>query len=405
MIARVRASPASSSVGSVPSNRTRTWLSTTSLRIATPSAPPERRSAIRRASAQSRSMRSTSPDRPSDRSAGQDREPAGPARRLGRPVVVVPLRRRRSRCSRTAPSVIAAWWAAASRTNDEPGVVRDVEPLVRVGRPRIGALRSRASDRAATGRPPPRCRTPHRRGPRRPARGRSAISASNGSNAPVFTLPAWAHTMVGPSIAASVVAERLGAHPALVVRGDHPDVLPLAAEAEHLERRVDRDVRALVGDDRDVRRALQSVPLDVPADLGEHAMARGRERREVGHRRAGDEPDARPGRQPEQLDEPGAGDLLGDRGGRRERVQAGVLVPRARQPVGGQGGRQAAHRRRTRSSAGRHSPRALGPRQPPGPRRPTPDRTARPAAARPSPRGARRGRPPGRPGASASESR
>ena len=49
-----------------------------------------------------------------------------------------------------------------------------------------------------------------------------------------------------------------------------------------------------------------------------------------------------PGRQAEQLDQPACCDLLGDRRGRREHVQAGVLVPGAREPVGRQGRRLAA---------------------------------------------------------------
>ena len=50
-----------------------------------------------------------------------------------------------------------------------------------------------------------------------------------------------------------------------------------------------------------------------------------------------------------------AGDLLGDRRRRPDRVQPGVLVPGARQPVGGERRRQASRRSRTRSSAARRS--------------------------------------------------
>ncbi len=86
--------------------------------------------------------------------------------------------------------------------------------------------------------------------------------------------------------------------------------------------------------DRDGRRALEPMPLNVPAGAIEHAVAGGGERGEVGHGRAGHEPDARRRGQVEQLDEPGGGDLFGDGRCRRQHVQAGVLVPGARQPVG-----------------------------------------------------------------------
>ena len=139
--------------------------------------------------------------------------------------------------------------------------------------------------------------------------------------------------MTGPSIAGQRLAQGVGTHPALIVGGDHPDPLTLAPEPEHLERGVDRDMGPAVGDDGHRRRALEAMPLHVPARLGEDRAACRGERREVGHRRAGHEPDARPGREAEQLDEPVARDLLGDRGSRRDDVQAGVLVPRAGQPV------------------------------------------------------------------------
>ncbi len=73
--------------------------------------------------------------------------------------------------------------------------------------------------------------------------------------------------MTGPSMPASASRKRVGTHPALIVGGDHPDPLTLAPEPEHLERGVDRDVGPAVGDDGHRRRALEAVPLDVPAGL------------------------------------------------------------------------------------------------------------------------------------------
>ncbi len=129
-------------------------------------------------------------------------------------------------------------------------------------------------------------------------------------------------------------AERVEPHPALVVGGDPPHAVPLAAHPEHLERGVDRDVGPLVGDDRDRRRPLEPQALHVPADLGQHRVTGRRERGEVGHGGAGHEADARAVRQPEERHEPRCGDLLRDRGGRRDGIEPGVLVPRARQPIG-----------------------------------------------------------------------
>ena len=148
--------------------------------------------------------------------------------------------------------------------------------------------------------------------------------------------------MTGPSMPASASRKRVGTHPALVVGGGHPDPLALAPEPEHLERGVDRDMGPAVGDDGHGRRSLEAMTLHVPARPGEDGAACRGERREVGHRRAGHEPDARPGREAEQLDQPAARDLLGDRRSRRDHVQAGVLVPRAGQPVRRERRRQAA---------------------------------------------------------------
>ena len=69
------------------------------------------------------------------------------------------------------------------------------------------------------------------------------------------------------------VAQRVGAHPTLVVGGDLADPVALATHPQHLERGVDRDVRAAVGDDRDRRRALSPRRSDVPARACEDAVA------------------------------------------------------------------------------------------------------------------------------------
>ena len=74
-------------------------------------------------------------------------------------------------------------------------------------------------------------------------------------------------------------------------------------------------------------------------------MARGGERGDIRHVGAGDEADARVAREPQQIDQPFAGDLLRDRCRRRHHVQPRVLIPRRRQPLGGRrrGQRAAGH--------------------------------------------------------------
>ncbi len=279
---------------------------------------------------------------------------------------------------------------------DEAGVVRHVEPLVGVGRPRVrpGVAAHQAPQRRDRRRPDPE--RPVDVDPRAALVGDrdQLVERVECAGVDVAGLGADDDRSIDRG---ERLAEGIRSHPALVVRGDPADPIALATESEHLERGVDRDVRPFVGDDRDRRGALQSLPLDVPADASQDAVACRGERREVGHRRPGHEPDARLGRQPEQLDEPAAGDLLGDRRGRRDDVQAGVLVPGAGQPVGAERGRRAAadDEAEVARTGTRDEARVGGGRR--AIRRRRSRRTARPGADRPSPRAGRPGRPVHRP--------
>src|SRR4051812_27294044 len=67
-------------------------------------------------------------------------------------------------------------------------------------------------------------------------------------------------------------------------------------------------------------------------------MPRGGEAGDVGHLASGDEGEARGGRKAEDVLEPGAGDFFDDGGGGARGMEAGGLVPGAREPVGGEGG-------------------------------------------------------------------
>ncbi len=223
---------------------------------------------------------------------------------------------------------------------DQPRVVRHVQPLVGVGRPGVGGIH--AAD--------PVAQRGHGRGPD-PER---AVDVDPGA-ALVRDRDQPVERIEGPGIHVAGLAadddraidrrerfaQRLGTHPALIVRGDPPDALALTPQAQHLERGVDRDMGPLVGDHGHRGRALQALPLDVPAGGGEDTVPGRGKRREVGHRGAGHETNARLGRQAQQFDEPSTGDLLRHGGRRRDDVQRCVLVPGRSQPVRGQRGRQA----------------------------------------------------------------
>ena len=151
-----------------------------------------------------------------------------------------------------------------------PRVVWNVEPLVRVGRPRVGALDARDEVREAPATPPPRARRRRPRAARRRAAcAASAISAS-GSKAPVLTLPACAQTIVGPSPSRARGAQRSGAHPSLLVCRDDLG----RAEPEQPQRAVDRRVASRAGHHARSRGApIRPPALDVPAG---RVAARGR---------------------------------------------------------------------------------------------------------------------------------
>jgi cobalt-zinc-cadmium efflux system protein len=101
-------------------------------------------------------------------------------------------------------------------------------------------------------------------------------------------------------------------------------------------------VRVRAGEDAHRGRADQPALAGVPARAREHGLPRRREAGDVGHLPARDEPDARALGQAEQVLQPLGDDRL-DRshGGRRDGAER-VLVPRRRQPVGGQRRRQRA---------------------------------------------------------------
>ena len=77
------------------------------------------------------------------------------------------------------------------------------------------------------------------------------------------------------------------------------------------------------------------------------------------HLTARDEPERDALREPEELAHPLARHLLDDAGRRRGREQSCILVPRGGEPVGGQGGREAAADDEAEPATARH-PRNAG---------------------------------------------
>ena len=192
-----------------------------------------RRSA-RRGGSSARSAR-PAPARPSDAQRGPHLDAARAPRQLRR--VVRGLARRRSSGRYAARDAIAARSARRVAHEGQPAVVGHVEPLVRVGGPRVGAARRRCTRCARVGRgrgpqaegavdvhPGARRRAPRRR------------SRATGSKAPVLTLPACTQTMRRPGERAA--ARRRACGPG---RRPAPARHASAPEPEQAERLGDTD--------------------------------------------------------------------------------------------------------------------------------------------------------------------
>ena len=219
----------------------------------------------------------------------------------------------------------------------EPAVVGDVEPLVRVRRPGVRLLRARreVSELRGGAGPEPERAVDVQPGPCvRTERG-DLLERVEGTGVHLACLG----TDDGRTArAAKCLVQRGNLHAALPVdlEADRASV----PEPEQPERPVDRDVALSAGEDRDGRRPGETVRLHVPADALEHGVASRGETRHVCHLAPGDEGERRGRRDPEQLLEPLARDLLDDRRRRAADDEARVLIPRRRQPVGREGGRE-----------------------------------------------------------------
>ncbi len=171
------------------------------------------------------------------------------------------------------------------RAEDEPAVVRDVEPLVRVGGPRIGerdALDEVPALRAHRGPQPERAvdvepgvRLAH---DRRRSAGRDRTSRCS-------PRPPARRRSSGRSSSASAARSPSGSHSTLVV-GVHDHELG-GADPQQPQRAVDRHVAESPDDDADRRRPCEPALADIPASLREDLRA---VRRRVQSRAPSDSP-------------------------------------------------------------------------------------------------------------------
>ena len=223
---------------------------------------------------------------------------------------------------------------------DDPAVVRNVEPLVGIRGPRIrpfDAVDELAIPRAR-GRPEPEGAVDVDPGFGGLASVRDRCKRIDRAGVDVARLGADDR---GRLRCLERLLQRFGAHPALTVHWDELETG--GSEPEQPERTIDRDVSLGAGEDADPRGADESVTSDIPSRAGQDVLARSRKRSRVRALGAGDEPARDTVGQAEQLDEPPRGDLLDGCGSRRGDDREAVLIPRGREPV-------RRHRRRQRAS-------------------------------------------------------
>ncbi len=223
---------------------------------------------------------------------------------------------------------------------DDAGVVRHVQPFVGIGRPRISTV---VAAREVTQPWAGGCPQPERPVDVKPDVGMLADDRDDTfdrverAGVHLAELGADDRRLGSPL---QGVSQGVRVHAALVVARD-----PLGAAAPQsqvAEGVGDRDVNVGPDDDADGRRIDQPGLLDVPSRVPQDGVASGGQGGEVGHRRAAHEADRGPFGESEQLDEPGCDDLLDNGGARRCEIQADVLVPGGRQPIGREGRRHGA---------------------------------------------------------------
>ena len=305
-------------------NATSTWLSTTSLRISHPDS--RSRSANRRAWRQLCSTSSSTPSRPSDAIAAQILDPAHAAARLRRELVriaagpvgeIVRLHRHR-----------AAERAGVAH-DGETAVVGHVEPLVGVGRPRVGVLDTGGEPAEPARRSRPQAERSVHVDPDVAGADRVAHRAHRIEGTGVHVPGLSAHDRRPPE-----ARQGVRAHPAFGVDRHAQD--PVAPEPEHSERLEQRGMGLLARHHGDRRRFAEPVPVDVVTVREQHRAPGRGERGEIRHGRAGDERGSRVRGQVQSLQHPPHRDPLQRGADRRAHLAEGILIPRRREPACGQ---------------------------------------------------------------------
>ncbi len=225
----------------------------------------------------------------------------------------------------------------------QAGVVRDIQPLVRVEGPRVGALD--ALDEMPKRRA---CGGPQAEGPvdvqPRPGLGGGvgdAVQVVEGAGVDLAGLGADDCGSVpgGALPGGQLLAQPPHIHPAGTVGRYDPHGSP--PDTQKPEGAVDAHVPSGPHQDPDGWGSVQAQLLDVPAHRFQDVVSCRGQAGDVPHLASGHEGERRVLRQPEQLPEPGTGHLFDDGCGRAAHVRPGALVPDGREPVGRDGGREA----------------------------------------------------------------
>ena len=250
-----------------------TWLSTTSLRISMPPARQQR--------GHQRGVRAAALDERGDAVAaeraqcGVDRERRAPGartrgrNRLGsRSALTGEVGGRPGAMARAVGRRVGARSPARCRRGRSATCGRRPPTSPHARRPPTSG--------ASVGTPRPTGRTRRRRAATRRVRAAAAAIASRGSQAPVFTLPAWAHTIAGPSERASAAASAAGSMRAVGVGGDARDAL--LAEAEQPQGGGNGGVHLVADDDLDLPapRTARAPPSSQPARCSSASRAAAR---------------------------------------------------------------------------------------------------------------------------------
>ena len=195
----------------------------------------------------------------------------------------------------------------------QPAVVRDIQPLVRVGRPGVRALDAAhllPKGRRSSG-PETERAVDVEPGTMPLAEVGDLVEGIERSSVDLPGLRADDRRPVEPR---EGFGEGRGDHPTLLVGADPNRGLP--AEAQEAQGGEHRHVRLLPNDHVELRGALQSTCLDIPANAAELGAPSCRQAGEVRHLRTGGETDDGRFGQSQELQQPAGCHLLRDGSGR-----------------------------------------------------------------------------------------